>query len=74
MKTTVKCSFDCSEFLVSNIEVYKSPRQMPYNMRDSEGSAGQFSLVLHIIFCGKQPFCEVYSKIRLDLSLIFPAS
>lgn len=47
---------------------------MPYNMKDREGSAGQFSLVLHIIFCGKQPFCEVYSKIRLDLSLIFPAS
>lgn len=47
---------------------------MPYNLRGREGSAGQFSLVLHIIFCCRQPFCEVYSKIKLELGLIFPAS
>lgn len=47
---------------------------MPYNLKGREGSAGQFSLVLYMIFCCRQPFCEVCSKVKLELSLIFPAS
>lgn len=46
---------------------------MPYNLRGREGSAGQFSLVLNIIFRSRQTFCEVYSNIKLELSLILPA-
>lgn len=48
---------------------------MPYNMGGAggEGSVLLFILALHLIFCCRYSFSDVYSKVKLELSLIFPS-
>lgn len=49
---------------------------MAYNMAGEGGerSVWPSSLALHLIFCCRHPFFEVYSKVKLELSLVFPTS
>jgi len=46
---------------------------MPYSMggKDGLGSVCQFILALCLVFL---TFCEIYSEVKLELSLILPAS